>query len=130
MVQDATCAYLSDAIKRSNMLSPKDFLLSIGALPCSAAHKAMQLYADYCIKQQSTMLVKIETRKKQSDHKAAFEARNKKGVDEFGIEWIVMQERVLKAFDHIVERGESGAEVAFVKDLVSNISYTILVNRK
>ena len=31
------------------MLSPKEFLLSIGALPCGAAHEAMKLYAEYCI---------------------------------------------------------------------------------
>jgi len=79
---------------------------------------------------QSAMQVKITTRKKQSDHEAAFDLRNKKGVDEFGIEWIVMQDRILKAFDHVVDRGESAAEAAFVKNLVSHISYTVLVNRK
>ena len=80
------------------------------------------------------MQVKITTRKKQSDHETDFDTRNKKGVDEFGIEWIVMQERVLKAFDQVVERRmddrDFNMEAAFVKDLVSNISYTVLVNRK
>ena len=33
------------------MLSPKDFLLSLGALPCSAAHDAMQIYAEYVAKE-------------------------------------------------------------------------------
>ena len=76
------------------------------------------------------MRANITTRKKQSDHETDFDTRNKKGVDEFGIEWIAMQERVLKAFDQVVERGESGIEASFVKDLISNISYVVLKNRK
>ena len=76
------------------------------------------------------MIVALKTRQKQSSHESNYNDRNKVGVDEFGVEWITMQERVLQSVDVVFDRTGRPEEIAVIKDLVSAIAYVMLKSKK
>lgn len=76
------------------------------------------------------MQITLITRKKASDHSAAFDRRNKEGVEKYGVDWVKTQDRVLVLIDSVVDRVHSSPEDAFVKDLVSLIALELLKRKK